>query len=144
MWCICNEIKAKVMSGCAAVGFISSMSLSAIDWCEDKWQLQIIHFENMCTELKRSFLLLFLYKSYQGHVEYWLWRCDIAKLYQLSLKIVMKAFKNDMLKRILFPEGEEVTKEWRKLRNEELYSFYTLPNIAWVFKSRRIKRTEHV
>jgi hypothetical protein len=29
--------------------------------------------------------------------------------------------------------------EWRKLRNEELNDLYSLPNIVWVVKSRRMR-----
>jgi hypothetical protein len=38
---------------------------------------------------------------------------------------------------------DEVTGEWRRLHNEELYALY-LPNIVWVIRSRRIKWAGHV
>jgi hypothetical protein len=41
-------------------------------------------------------------------------------------------------------EGDEVTREWRKLHNEELDNLYSLPNIVWVVKSRRMKWAGHV
>jgi len=34
---------------------------------------------------------------------------------------------------------DEVTGEWRKLHNEELRDFYSLPNIVRVVKSRRMR-----
>jgi hypothetical protein len=34
---------------------------------------------------------------------------------------------------------DEVTGEWRKLHNEELRDLYTVHNIVWVIKSRRMK-----
>jgi hypothetical protein len=37
-----------------------------------------------------------------------------------------------------------VTGEWRKLHNEELNELYSLPNIVWVVKSRRMKWAGHV
>jgi hypothetical protein len=37
-----------------------------------------------------------------------------------------------------------VTGEWRKLHNEELNDLYSLPNIARVVKSRRIRWAGHV
>ena len=36
------------------------------------------------------------------------------------------------------PERGEVTGEWRRLRNEELYALYFSPNIIWVIKQRRL------
>jgi hypothetical protein len=42
------------------------------------------------------------------------------------------------------PKREEVTREWRKLRNEELNGMYSSPNIVRVIKSRRMKWAGHV
>jgi hypothetical protein len=39
---------------------------------------------------------------------------------------------------------DEVTGEWRKLHNEELSDLYSLPNIVWVVKSRRMRWAGHV
>ena len=37
-----------------------------------------------------------------------------------------------------------MTGEWRKLHNEELNDLYSLPNIVWVVKSRRMRWPGHV
>ena len=37
-----------------------------------------------------------------------------------------------------------MTGEWRKLHNEELSDLYSLPNIVWVVKSRRMRWAGHV
>jgi hypothetical protein len=37
-----------------------------------------------------------------------------------------------VLRRILGPEKDEVTREWRKLHEEELNDLYSSPNINWV------------
>ena len=37
------------------------------------------------------------------------------------------------------PKWDEATGEWRKLHEEELRDFYSLPNIVWVVKSRIIR-----
>ena len=50
-------------------------------------------------------------------------------------------FDNRMLRRILGPNREEVTGEWRKLLNEDLYCS---PNIFQMIKSRRMRLAEHV
>jgi len=42
------------------------------------------------------------------------------------------------------PKRNEVTWEWRRLHNEELYDFCSSPNTIRVIKSRRIKRAGHV
>jgi hypothetical protein len=41
--------------------------------------------------------------------------------------------------RIFGPKREEVMGKWRKLHNEELNGLYSLPNIVWVIKSRRMR-----
>jgi hypothetical protein len=45
--------------------------------------------------------------------------------------------------RIFGTESDEVTGEWRRLHNEELYAVY-LPDITPVIKSRKLKWAGHV
>ena len=49
-----------------------------------------------------------------------------------------------VLGRIFGPKRDEVTGEWRKLHNEELRDLYSLPNIVWVVKLRRMRWVGHV
>ena len=49
-----------------------------------------------------------------------------------------------MLRRVFGPKRDEVTGEWRKLRNEELNDLYSLPNIVQVVKSRPMRWAGHV
>jgi len=51
----------------------------------------------------------------------------------------MRVFENRVLKRIFGPKGDEVTREWRKLHNEEINVLYCSPNIVRMIKSRRMK-----
>ena len=51
---------------------------------------------------------------------------------------------NRVLRRVFGPKRDEVTGEWRKLRNEELNDLCSLPNIVRVVKSRRMRRAGHV
>jgi len=53
-------------------------------------------------------------------------------------------FENRVLRRVFEPKRDEVTKEWRKLHNEELSDLYSLLNIMRVVKSRRMRWAGHV
>jgi len=54
----------------------------------------------------------------------------------------LRVFENRGLRRIFRLKSDEVTREWRKLHNEELNYLYS-PPIVWVIKSRRIRLAGH-
>jgi hypothetical protein len=56
----------------------------------------------------------------------------------------LRVFKNKVLRRIFGPKRDEVTGEWRRLHNKELYTLYSSPNIIQVIKSRRLRLAGHV
>jgi len=56
----------------------------------------------------------------------------------------LRVLENRVLRRIFGPKSDKVTREWRKLHNEELDDLYSSPNTVWVIKSRRIKWAGHV
>ena len=53
-------------------------------------------------------------------------------------------FKNRVLRRIIGSERDKVTRQWRKLHNEELSDLYSLTNVIWVIKFRRMRWRGHV
>jgi len=57
---------------------------------------------------------------------------------------VLRVFENVALRRIFGPTRDEVTGEWRRLRNEELNDLYSSLNIVRVIKLRRMRWAGHV
>ena len=53
-------------------------------------------------------------------------------------------FKNRVPVKIFGHERQDITGDQRKLHNEELHGFYSLPNIIWVFMSRGMRWMGHV
>jgi hypothetical protein len=53
-------------------------------------------------------------------------------------------FENRVLRRVFGSKRDEVTRECRKLHNEELSDLYSLLNIVRVVKSRRMRWAGHV
>jgi hypothetical protein len=56
----------------------------------------------------------------------------------------LRAFENNVLRRIFGPKRDEVTEEWRKLYNQVLKDMYCSPSIVRVIKLRRIRWAGHV
>jgi hypothetical protein len=44
-------------------------------------------------------------------------------------------FENRVLRRIFGPKRDEVTGEWKKLRNKELHDLYSSPSIIRIYKT---------
>jgi hypothetical protein len=42
----------------------------------------------------------------------------------------LRVFENRVLRGIFLPKRDKVTREWRKLHNEELYDLYSSPIIV--------------
>jgi hypothetical protein len=66
------------------------------------------------------------------------WSLTVREEHRLSV------FENRVLRRIFGPKRDEVTREWRKLHNEELHLLYSSPNIIRYIKSRIMMWAGHV
>jgi hypothetical protein len=69
-----------------------------------------------------------------------------CETWSLTLREVhrLRVFENRVLRRVFGPKRDEVTGELRKLHNKELNDLYSLLNIVWVVKLRRMRWAGHV
>jgi hypothetical protein len=51
----------------------------------------------------------------------------------------LRVFENRVLRRIFGPKMDEVTREWKKLHNEEHNDLYCSSNIVGLIKSKRMR-----
>jgi hypothetical protein len=61
----------------------------------------------------------------------------------LSAEHRLRVFKNRLLRGIFGSKRNEVTGEWRRIHNKELYALYSSPDIIRMIKSR-LTWTGHV
>jgi hypothetical protein len=56
----------------------------------------------------------------------------------------LRVFENRVVRKIFAPKRDEVTRQRRRLHDEELYNVYSSSNITRVIKSRRMRWLGHV
>jgi hypothetical protein len=78
------------------------------------------------------------------HCKYFSSLCKDRLVSHIKVKCRLRVFESRVLRRIFGPKRDEVTGEWRRLHNEEVYALYSSPNIIRVIKSRKLRWAEHV
>jgi hypothetical protein len=56
----------------------------------------------------------------------------------------LRVLENTVLRRLFGPKRDEVTRKWRKLRNEELNDLHSSSTITWLIKLKRMRWAGHV
>jgi len=71
-----------------------------------------------------------------------LYGCETWSL-TLKNECRLSVFENRVLRKIFRPKRDEVTREWRKLHNEEINDRHSSPSIVRMIKSRRMRERGH-
>jgi hypothetical protein len=56
----------------------------------------------------------------------------------------LRALENRVLRRMFGLRRDEVTRDWRKLHNDELHNLYSSPSIITMITSRRMRWTGNI
>jgi hypothetical protein len=91
--------------------------------------------------LYRSLTLVKIYKTIILPVV--LYGCETRSI-TLREEHRLSEFENRVLRRIFGPKRDKVTREWRRLPNEELHILYSSPNIIKQIKSRTMRLLGHL
>jgi hypothetical protein len=67
-----------------------------------------------------------------------------CKTWSLTSREELRMFENRVLRKILGPNRDEVTGEWRRLHDEELNDLCSSPDIICVIKLNRMRWAAHV
>jgi hypothetical protein len=51
----------------------------------------------------------------------------------------LKSFENRLVRITFRPKMDKIIGDWRKLHNEELHNFYSLPDVNRMITSRRMR-----
>jgi hypothetical protein len=60
-------------------------------------------------------------------------------VFDIKERTESEVFENRALERMFGPKRAEIIRGWRKLRNEELCTLYSSPNIITLIKFRRMR-----
>jgi len=81
-------------------------------------------------------------KIYRAIILHVLHMCEICSLTRDEQRL--KVFVNRVLRKIFGGKSTEVTAEWRRLHNNELYKIYSSPNFTAIIKSGILRFAGHV